>query len=281
MEKCIYVAEQLKNGEKNPTIFISGKITQEELDKLNSAFLISPIYHSITQIKDIVVQNGIDFQKYMRPENVQTLRNNHISYESLILNANKLSLNYATSIKTYIDMETRLLKKNKSSEDYESFHNLCSKFYDSHVEYRFWCNFRNYIVHCELPYCKFEESFGDKCKVICTKEHLLTFDKWKHSKEDIKNMNEEIDLPSMVNEMSSLILALYINFFIYFKDLIINGISIYGNFCRKYSVQSPTIIKTTNPKDLSDCNMQPLPVTELKAAFKVLKSNPIVHLNIV
>lgn len=279
MDKNIYVAEQtLDNGKV--TISIKKQITQEELDKLNSSFLISPLYHLITQIKDIVLQNGIDFQKYMNPDNLQLLRENNVSSDELIMNANKLSLNYATSIKTYIDMETRILKKDKSNEDYNKFHSLCSNFYDTHFEYRFWSNFRNYVVHCEFPYCKYVETFERSCKVICTKEHLLDFDNWKHSRQDIIKMDEEIDLPAMVNVMSGLINALYINFFVFFKDLIINGISIYGDFCRKYSVESPTIVKAESPMDLQVCNIQPLPVEELVAAFNALKSNPNIHINI-
>lgn len=280
MIENIYVAEQIFDS-SNLTISVKDQITQKELDKLNRAFLISPLYQSITQIKDIVIQNGIDFQIYMDTNHLQQLRNNNMSSDELIMNANKLSLNYATSIKTYIDMETRILKKNKSNKDYKDFHDLCSKFHDSHSEYRFWANFRNYVVHCEFPYCKYVETLGSNCRVVCTKEHLLNFDNWKHSKKDIMNMSEEINLPAMVNVMSGLINALYINFFVFFKELITDGISIYGDFCRVHSVESPTIIRVKNPMDLAGCNMQPLPVKELIEAFNVLKSNPNIHVNII
>lgn len=273
--KYIYVAEHEKE-----TLVLKDKITQEELDYLNSAFFICGIYHSITQIKNVVIENGQDFQHYMNPTNLQTLRNNNTTPERLILLANKQVLNYASSIKTYIDMELRLLTKYKTKTEITLFNDLCHKFYDNHMEYRFWMNFRNYIVHCDFPYAVFHEEINMPCKVICTKDHLLQFNNWKHSKNDILKMGNEIDLPKMVNNMSSLILALYIDFFSYFGTQIMDGIKIYGEFCRKHNVNSPYIIKLDNPKDLSGANMQPLPVPDLDAAFKVLQSNPHVTINI-
>jgi len=275
----IYLANQNQLKDESPNISIKCEISQQELDKLNSAFSFCAIYHFITQIKDIVVENGIDFQKYMSPANLQMLCNKPLQSDRMILHANKVVLNYATSIKTYVDMETRLLSKHK--KDIKSFENLCHQFYDQHFEYRFWANFRNYIVHCEFPYCAFSGSIDQGCRIICTKKHLMLFDNWKHSKADILVMDDEIDLPSMVNTMSGLIIALYINFFTYFGDQIINGIKEYEDCCRKHSVTSPIIIRTNNPRDYGDCSMQLLPVTELRAAFDVLKSNPNVNINIV
>ena len=80
-------------------------------------------------------------------------------------------------------------------------------FYDKNMEYRFWMNFRNYIVHCEFPYSIYQESVDNGCKIICTKEHLFQFDNWKHSKADIQQMDKQIDLPALVDNMSAMIYA--------------------------------------------------------------------------
>ena len=79
-------------------------------------------------------------------------------------------------------MELRLLTKHTTKKEITLFNDLCHKFYDDHMEYRFWMNFRNYIVHCDFPYSVFHEEIDMPCKVICNKEHLLLFNNWKHSK---------------------------------------------------------------------------------------------------
>lgn len=276
----IYIADQIKNDDGSPKMKIGEEIKQTDLNDINSAFSFCVIYHSVTQIRDIVVENGIDFQRYMDPQNLQRLRNQIQDPEKLVLNANKLSLNYATSIKTYIDMETRVLKKFKSEAELFSFQKMCSMLYDDHKEYRFWMNFRNYVVHCELPYCKFSEAIGQNCKVVCTKEHLLKFDNWKHSKIDILSMEDEIDLPGMVNEMSGMIMMLYLDFFAYFGEQITKAINKYSEFCRKHSVSNPVIIKTCKARDFSEGYIQPFPVSDLKAAYENLKRHPHVTINL-
>ena len=182
----LYVAETCNSKKSNPIIEIKDEITQTELDKLNSAFSVCSLYHSITQIKDIVVENGENYKEFMDAENLKKLAADNVPPERLLTLANKFVLNYASSIKTYIDMETRLLKNQSTDEDLKMFEDICHHFYDEQIEYRFWVNFRNYIVHCEFPYAIYHESIENGCKLICTKDHLLKFDNWKHSKADIQ-----------------------------------------------------------------------------------------------
>lgn len=282
MEKLyLYVAETYHPENTDTTITIKDEITQHELEQLNSAFAICGIYNSITQIKDIVVENGESFKRFMMSQNLQELRKQNISPGRLITLANKSVLNYASSIKTYIDMETRILKKRANKDALEQFKDLQHSFYDGTMEYRFWVNFRNYIVHCEFPYSIFHASIEDGYKIICSKERLLQFDNWKHSRADIERLNDQIDLTAFVDEMSSLIFAFYIDFFSYFAQDIVSGINIYGEFCKKYDVRVPVIFKTKTRNQFVGSSFQPLPIKELQEALDVLKSNPHVEINIV
>lgn len=276
----LYVAETNHLQETPADIIIKNEISQTELAQLNDAFRICSLYHSITQIQNIVIENGESFKQFMSSSNMMKLSKHNISPERAITLANKAVLNYASSIKTYIDMETRILRKKSSQTSLDSFNTLCHTFYDKHLEYRFWSNFRNYIVHCEFPYTIFQNSIETGCKIICTKQHLLQFDNWKHSKNDIMKMDEIVNLPVLVDKMSSLIYALYIDFFSYFATEIINGIETYGDFCRRYNVKAPVIFKTENKDVLTGNHMQPLPIKELKASFDLLKNNPNISINI-
>lgn len=104
----LYVAETNHPQGTNAEIVIRDEITQEELTQLNAAFMICGLYNSITQIKDIVVENSESFKRFMSPQNLQEIRKRNVSPKKAITLANKLVLNYASSIKTYIDMEKRL-----------------------------------------------------------------------------------------------------------------------------------------------------------------------------
>lgn len=273
----IYVAE-LTEG---PCFSIRDEIKKAELEELDQTFSFVKFYNSITMISDMVVENGVKFKSYMSPSNLLKLRSNNTTPEEMTHNANKLVLTYASSIKTYIDMETRILSKHRTTKEQHSFIDICHTFYDNHVEYRFWANFRNYVVHCEFPYSKYSESLDSGVSIICSKDHLLKFENWKHSKNDITQMNDEIDLPSLVDNMSSLVMALHIDFFSYFANEIVNAIQVYGEFCRRHNVKSPIIVMT-KVQHLVEAGtfLQPLPIKELREAFNVLKSNPHVNIDI-
>ena len=276
----LYVAETDHPQGAKAEIVIKDEITQEELTQLNTAFRVCSLYHSITQIKDIVVENGESFKRFMNPQNLQEIRKRNVPPERAITLANKAVLNYASSIKTYIDMEKRLLTKRATESDLKLFEDMQHAFYDKNMEYRFWANFRNYIVHCEFPYSIYQESVENGCKIICTKEHLLQFDNWKHSKADIQQMGEQIDLPALVDNMSAMIYAFYIDFFSHFAKDITDGITTYGEFCRKYGVRVPVIFKMENREQAAGSHFQPLPVKELRASFDILRNNPHIKIDI-
>ena len=276
----LYVAETDHPQGAKAEIVLKDEITQEELTQLNTAFRVCSLYHSITQIKDIVVENGESFKRFMNPQNLQEIRKRNVPPDRAITLANKAVLNYASSIKTYIDMEKRLLTKRATESDLKLFEDMQHAFYDKNMEYRFWANFRNYIVHCEFPYSIYQESVENGCKIICTKEHLLQFDNWKHSKADIQQMGEQIDLPALVDNMSAMIYAFYIDFFSHFAKDITDGITTYGEFCRKYGVRVPVIFKMENREQVAGSHFQPLPVKELRASFDMLRNNPHIKIDI-
>lgn len=279
----IYVCEMKKEKPENEaTINVIEEITQEELNTLNQAFSFTSDYHSITQILNIVLENGNEFKKWMNPQNLQKSRNEGASSERLILISNKLVLNYATSTKTFIDMMRRLLQR-KEPDCVEHFLGMTNKFYDENMEYRFWSNFRNYVVHCSFPYSVFHEAVDCNCEVRCTREHLLEFDNWKHSRVDIQKMSEFINLPDMVDKMNSLIYALYLQYFYYiFKDFVADY-EIYRDFMKRHSVKCPVILKTDRPiskeEGFVSPNMQPLPVKEMMEIFKVMQQHPSININ--
>lgn len=279
-----YIGEsQSRTNDGDSVISIGDEITQEEVDTLNKAFSITGYYHAITQIRNIVIENGLEFQRWMKPDNLQVHRDAGTSSSRLIMLSNKLALNYASSIKTFIDMTQRLLKHRKP-DAVKEFLKLTNKFYDEKMEYRFWANFRNYIVHCSFPYCVFHEAVGSNCEIRCPRDHLLEFDNWKHSRADIEKMPEFVDLPGLVDEMSSLIHALYLQFFYYLASDIFAEYNLYKEFTKKHSAQCTVIFKTEKPISKEDGfvvpSMQPLPMKEMMDVFKTMNEHPSINIKI-
>lgn len=274
-----YVAELSiqDNGEKS--ISIQEEITQAEFKQITDLFWITGTCHVIDEVKDIVIENGLDFKKWMSPNNLQYHRSHGKSPEKLLLTSNKLVLNYAASIKTFIDIATRLIKQKKPDQE-KQFHSLTSTFYDSHMEYRFWANFRNYCVHCALPYTTFHEAIGEPCEVVCTKEHLLKFDNWKHSKNDIERFPEKVDLIGMVDEMSSLICALYLEFYYIFAKEIVDATNNYAAYCKQYNIEKLIIMSTEIHDDIQHGRLVPLPIDKLCDAVKILQNHPSVNITL-
>ena len=133
----------------------------------------------------------------------------------------------------------------------------------------------------QFPYTIFHADEKNGIQLICTKEHLLEYKKWKHVEADIKQMDAIIDLPQLVDGMNNIIEALYMDFYARFGKRIIDGVSCYAAFCRKYKVKNPIILKSNGTKNINELKAQPLMASELFRAFDILKNNPTVHINIV
>lgn len=276
----LYVAEQELDENKKYTIRVVEEISQEELDSLNKGFAFCGIRHSITEIKNIVMENGENFKSWMNKENLRKQYAEGMTSEKIVLTANKLILNYAASLKTYVDIEIRILSQNKKKE-LERFNNLTHTFYDNKMEYRFWMQFRNYVVHCAFPYTEFRVDEENGVQVICEKKHLLEFQNWKQAQVDVEKMNEMVDLTQLIDPMSTIIYEMYIDFHAIFGKEIVDGNSCYAEFRRKHGVKHPIIMKSRGATKIDECRVQPLMEKELCEAFEILRKNPNVKINVV
>ena len=203
----LYVAELNDNG-----IEVLHEVSQEELDELKTSYPNFKAFHRMTELKDIVVENGMDFKEWMQKDNIEKCYFNHIPTEKLVQTSNKLAFNFGASVGTFLYTEEKLLKKYKPGMEIE-LEKLERSFYDDNIEYRFWVRFRNYVVHYALPYTGLEADGANGIQIVCKKKHLLEFEQWNQVRNDIENMDENVNLPIMVEKMNVLIDALYIHSF--------------------------------------------------------------------
>lgn len=264
----LYVAELGNNR-----IEVLHEVSQEELDKLKASYPNFEAFHRMTELKDVVIENGMDFKEWMQKDNIEKCYFNHISTEKIVQTSNKLAFNFGTSIGTFLYTEEKLLKKYKPGMEIK-LEKLERSFYDDNMEYRFWARFRNYVVHYALPYTGLEADGANGIQVVCKRQHLLEFEKWSQVKKDIESMDENVDLSAMVEKMNVLIYALYMNFYTYFAEEIGNATIKFGEFCKKHGTKNPVIVKAENLRKMEGVCVQPLPQKELFQALKMLKENP-------
>lgn len=103
---------------------------------------------------------------------------------------------------------------------------------------------------------------------------MLEFEKWNQVKNDIKKMDENVNLSAMVEKMNVLVYALYMNFYTYFAEEIGNATIKFGEFCKKHGTQNPVIVKAEDLRKMKGICVLPLPKKELFQALKMLKENP-------
>ena len=188
----LYVAELSDNG-----IEVLHEVSQEELDGLKASYPNFEAFHRMTELKDVVIENGIDFKEWMQKDNIEKCYFDHIATEKIVQTSNKLAFNFGASIGTFLYTEEKLLKKYKPGMEIK-LEKLESSFYDDNVEYRFWVRFRNYVVHYALPYTGLEADEANGIQVVCKRQHLLEFEKWNQVRNDIESMDENVNLPIMV-----------------------------------------------------------------------------------
>lgn len=275
------LVEQKPDDKGNIALVAQSEIAESEVKRVRDCFLFANSYATVKIAQDIAMRNGRVLQQHMEPANLLKYQRDEKTDNAAIV-ANQHVLNYATSIKTFIDVTERQLRLTRSEQDLQQYQAAQSHLYDKHVEYRFWMRLRNYVVHCGFPYTQVTAS-ADGVKVLCSKKRLLEYNKWNQVKHDIEAMGEYIELDKMIYEMNVCLMALRLEFVGIYADEITAATRIYGSFCREYSVERPLFVEVAKREDFGHghFSFNPLPVKSLQEAVKDLQHNPHIKLNII
>lgn len=140
-------------------------------------------------------------------------------HEELNLKANRLFLNYLSSIRTFLDHSETFLKRvlgNDSAESKE-FENSKATIYDESFAYKFFYKLRNYSQHVGLPlegfsYSSNLETFSGTrdtvVKVVFNKEILLKEFDWKLIKNELSVQPDKFELLPLLKEVDDYINSL-------------------------------------------------------------------------
>lgn len=267
-----------ENGEKQITI-LNKEFETKDLDELFDSLQIVSEYKRIDNIYNMVINNGKDYYNIMKlSENITYINKNKISSNELVMKVNRAIFNYCSSIGMYLDViEKSLVSIDKQKLDI--FRKECNRLYDEKLAYRFFCIMRNYILHYDLPYNVHKMSL-ESSKVICTKEHLLKFKKWKHVKKDIEEMESEVDIVGMVNEMNVSLTILLLLYQLLISDKVIKSWEISNTFMKKYEVTRPVVVRnySVEAHKKGDLTVTPIDLSGLISLMKQLMDHPNINI---
>lgn len=274
-----FLMEQIVNGNKL-TLEVISEIDEAEVEKLHGCFAFTSSLSIAKMAMNIALKNGQVFMYHMLPDNLSKYRSG-AEAENAVIISNQYALNYATSLKSFIDITERQLRKTKEDKELNDYKAVQRQLYDSCLEYRFWMRMRNYVVHCGFPYTQ-SINTEKGLSILCSKNRLLEYNKWNQVKQDIEKMGEYVELEKMVDKANVCLTALRLTYTSLHAKDIIKAIEMYGEFCRKYSVKHPVLAYTERFEDFANGKFKanPLPVNILFEAFEELKSNPHVKLHI-
>jgi hypothetical protein len=137
--------------------------------------------NAMENVHNLLNRNGKEFLLYSSKIKEYL----EVDEESIYLEANRLLINYLSSLSMFIDYGERYKNKHFGKERMKKFQEKASDFYDIHVSYRFIALMGNYALHYGFPLSVIHQSVSGPNGVFASRESLLKFKSWKHATEDI------------------------------------------------------------------------------------------------
>lgn len=269
-----YYITELTEG---PKIYNIKEISQEEVDQFFENNKDIKSWSQEKRIYNMVIRNGLLLENYLQKMSGNSSKDNLSDLKKILEQANKYLFDYCSSISTYIDMVEKILTK-KGAEKLEAFRKDCSSQYDQELAYRFFCRLRQYIVHYDFPLVKITSSFEGNRTITCSKEALLRFSKWNTVKQDIEQMNEEIDILPMIKQANVSITVLHLQFLYYYAEYIENMVKASMEFNKRYGIKVPVILMANSREAIGEGKFTMKPIfeilAELQEAMKDCLHNP-------
>jgi hypothetical protein len=176
--------------EREHKFIIQKHITKEEYDNHTTMLGEANKINALDNVHNLLNRNGKEFLFYSSKIKEYLDADKELVY----LEANRLLINYLSSLSMFIDYGERYNNKHFGKERMKKFQEKTSDFYDSHVSYRFIALMRNYALHYGFPLSVIHQSVSGPNGIFASRESLLKFKSWKHATEDIKKMSDLISL---------------------------------------------------------------------------------------
>lgn len=258
---------------------VLGEIRAEDYMMIERSFSFISSCKSVEHIKDIVCHNKTVLKSYVSDEWIAKLSVDGVDVTSILTAANAYALNYATSIRTFLDIMHANLSTRK--DDLKYMRNLESACFDKYFDYRLWYRLRNFIVHRSLPYTRIVQSLIDSSGVRCDRDFLLGWDGWGSIRREIASLPERINLADYLDGTSISVEFLFAEYIACFGQEITDCSRLVSTMRKKYGITGGFMYAKAKSREhmhsdgiLSHADIGMFPEREFLHYFNILKSNP-------
>lgn len=235
---------EIVNNEK--TMSFDREFNDGELDLINECNQILRDFNSFSDYYLMFNNNLQELKEYiLETENFKYRISTPIESKNIIVEINRKFINFASMFRTYLDYYEVQVKQiyGKDSDKIKEFNKQCSKMFDSYFEYKFLYNLRHYCVHYKLPITKMTQNYEDGRRIFYIEnERLKKWKGWKPIiKDDIKNLDKDIDIKDFVLKIEKLLNDLNKNISYYNTSEVLGAIKIMKRYVKINS--TPYIVK--------------------------------------
>lgn len=264
-----------KSDHNRNEIIITKHISKEEYEKHYKNMEFCRHYNHLKEIYSLVEDNGKSFLKYMEfvSNNSETKRKKE---ECIVLEGNRLLINYLTSIGMFIDYGKKEMGKALGKNAKNEFLKRTNELYDKYISYRFIVLMRNYAVHYSFPLHTYTKSLNNPSGLFANKKTLLKFKEWKHARVDIEKMPDNIKIEPHVIHMQKYIKELFDHCLYVFSGKLIDVIEYANDLVKSANKKRPVFIKFESKEKFKDgeFTMQPVELGVVQSALNDLRSHP-------
>lgn len=179
---------QKKNGWRTHIFTQRGCLTRSEYEAMREGLLLAEQFGKIRDLVHMQNCNGTELQHYIEPFSLyERSQRFSISYKDVLREANRLAFNFASSLKTAVEISESFFKQ--ENEELDEYKRCQSFLFDNVPGYRFWIRLRNYLVHHRQLYTGVFQK-DSRILVTCSADDLCEWHGWnKMLRHDIGAMD--------------------------------------------------------------------------------------------
>lgn len=231
-----------KSIDNRNEFIITKHISKEDFDKHNKNMEFCRYYSHLKEVYLLIESNVKSLLEYMDLVN-DNEKTKSIKDEQVVLEENRLLINYLTSLGIFIDYGKKEMGEALGKSASEQFLKKTNELYDNHISYRFLVLMRNYAVHYSFPLHIYIKSLVSPSGLFADRNILLRFSGWKHAKADIQKMPETIKIEPHVINMQKYIRELFNYCLFMFSSKLVDVIQYANDLVKSSNHKRPAFAK--------------------------------------
>lgn len=238
MPEIWYAASGKSEGNELKTFELIRPMDQVDIDYIKTGFNYIPAIGQVKVSYEMTLYCAQELFSFTSKRNLDDLFAKGVEETDLAFHANRLCLSFCASLSSFLDRINRSIKILSDSKR-EEFEKHRKELHANNMEYRFFYNLRNYILHFDYPFHVVRASLENGIDIICYRDHLLEYKEWKHARKDILALPDEVVLRDYIEQELVLLTTLWIFFNYCFLDFYIDNDKWLSNYIKKYNLDYP------------------------------------------